>query len=79
MTQQFPEIVINGDQIDAKKCIEEGTSFAKFLATIAAVFSTIIFIVVTYGGFLIVLLFYPIIAAIMRKKHSPWFMVPVFM
>ena len=31
-------------------------------------FSTLLFIVVTYGGFLIVLLFYPIIAAIMRKK-----------
>lgn len=64
----FPQIVIEGDPVDPRECIEPGTGFATFLGYIAAVFGGLLFCLITYGIGVIVLLASVIIAVFTRKK-----------
>lgn len=68
MNEQFPEIVIEGDQTKAKDYVEKGTGTALFGAFLIAILGSIVGIAVTYGIGLIVLLFYPLFAWYVRKK-----------
>jgi len=68
MSEQFPEITIEGDDIKAKQYIEKGTGLAVFGAFIIAILGSLVGIAVTYGIGLIIVLFYPLFAWYVRKK-----------
>ena len=68
METNFPEITMDGAQIDAKQYVEPGTRMATFIAFFVAIIGTLFGILISYGILLIVLLFYPLIARFMRRK-----------
>ncbi len=68
MDNSFPEITIQGNKIDAKKYIKLGTSGAVFAAFLVAIIITLLAILLTYGIFLIILLFYPLYTRHLHKK-----------
>jgi len=70
MSNQFPEIIVDGPKVNAKLHIEKGTGLALFGAFFIAIIGTLVGILFSYGILLIVLLFYPLFAWYFRKKAS---------
>ncbi len=64
----FPEIVIQGDDVDAKSCIAKGTSNALGVAYILGFFALIFGILVTYFTLLIAILLSPLITWYLNRK-----------
>ena len=67
MNRQFPEISVDGTQVDAKQYPEKGTGLAVFGAFFIAIIATLFGILVSYGILLVVLIFYPLCAWYLRK------------
>jgi Zn-dependent protease with chaperone function len=68
MSEPFPNISIQGDSVNAKECVEKGTGGTLFYAFFIAIIGTLVGILVSYGVLLIVLIFYPLFASLIRKK-----------
>ena len=68
MSDQFPEISVAGDKVNAKTHIEAGTRLALFGAFFIAILGTLVGILFTYGILLIVLLIYPLFAWYLHKQ-----------
>ena len=67
---EFPEISISGGRVDAKACVERGTSMVVFGAFFVAILGTLVGIVFTYGILLVVLIIYPLFAWYFHKKAT---------
>ena len=68
MSNEFPVIKIDGEQINAKNYVEPGTGLMIFLAFFIGIIGTLVGILVSYGILLVVFLFYPLFAWYLHKK-----------
>ena len=67
MSLLFPDIAVRGPAVDARQYVEKGTRGATVLGYFAAVFGVIAATAVSYGVFLVVLLFTPLFAWYLRR------------
>lgn len=67
---EFPEISIVGDRVDAKSCIERGTTSVLAGAFFIAIIGTLVGILFSYGILLLVLIFYPLFSWYFQKKAT---------
>lgn len=70
MSSKFPEIVVGGEMVNAKKYIEPGTGSAVFCAFLIAILGTLLGIALTSGILLIGLIIYPISAWFSHKRAT---------
>src|SRR5712691_11653128 len=70
MSNQFPEISIIGDKVNAKTHIEKGTDLTVFGAFFVAIVGTLLGIILSYGILLVVVLIYAIFARYLHKKAT---------
>lgn len=68
MSNEFPAIVIDGDDVNARQYIEKGTGLAMACAFLLATIGSLLGIVITYGIVLIFLVLSPLFAWFMNKK-----------
>lgn len=70
MVAKFPDIAVDGPQVDASRYVEPGTSGFVTIAWIVAGFFFLIGVVCTWGILLIVALIYPLVAWYVHRKAA---------
>lgn len=67
-SKPFPKIVVPGDEIDPRSCVERGTGSTLILSYFVGAFAALFIVLITYGVALILFLFSPLINWFVRRK-----------
>lgn len=67
-TKPFPKIVVNGEELNARDCIERGTTGTLTVSYFIGCFAALFIVLITYGIALIFFLFSPLINWSLRRK-----------